>query len=446
MTFGTALECIASLPRPSDFSQFAQHIKPEWIKEALSATGVATVRRRRLPVEQVPWLVIGMALMRDRPISEVVEKLDLALPKPGKPTVAPGAISPARDRLGESPMAWLFAHSAEHWAHKSADRDRWRGLALYGVDVTTVRVPDSEENREHFGLAGGGQRGSSGYPVVRVAGLMALRSHELAAASFGPYKNGEYHYAADLWPCLPDHSLVIVDRGFWSANVLLSVQNAGENRHWLIRAKKDMKGHRIKRLSSKQELREFRVSKVARAKNPSLPQTFIARVIHYQRKGFRPQMLITSLLEPQQYPRAELIELYHERWEIELGYGEIKTDMLKNTPLRSKSVDRVRQELWGILIAYNLVRLEIERIADEANVPPMRISFVMVYRMIVDEWLWSALSASPGAIPRHLRNLRANVAKFILPPRRPQRSYPRAVKVKMSNYPRKRRAEGEGSK
>ncbi|KYF79231.1 hypothetical protein BE11_38105 [Sorangium cellulosum] len=52
----------------------------EWIEQALAATGTATLRRRRLPAEQVIWLVLGMALMRDRPIEEVVTKLDLALP------------------------------------------------------------------------------------------------------------------------------------------------------------------------------------------------------------------------------------------------------------------------------------------------------------------------------------------------------------------------------
>ena len=439
MDLGTALECVASLPREeASFKQFAEHLDPAWIDEALTATNVATVRRRRLPAEQVPWLVIGMALMRDRPITEVVAKLDLALPKGGQPTVAASAIPPARDRLGESPMAWLFAHSADHWAHKSADSHRWRGLAVYGVDGTTMRVPDTKENREHFGLASGGNRGKSGYPLVRMVGLMALRTHELAAASFGPYKNSEHHYAADLWPCVPEHSLLVMDRNFWSANILLPLQQDGEERHWLIRAKSTMGGRVIKRLSSKQELREFRVSSAARAKNPSLPRIFVARVIKYQRKGFRPQKLITSLLDPKQYPMAELVEMYHERWEIELGYRELKSEMMESVPLRSKSVARIRQEIWGLLIAYNLIRLEMARIADEAGVLPTRISFVMVYRIIGDEWMWCAL-ASPGAIPRHLRNLRAKVKHFIIPKRRPKRSYPRAVKVKMSNYPRKRR-------
>jgi len=57
--------------------------------------------------------------------------------------------------------------------------------------------------------------------------------------------------------------------------------------------------------------------------------------------------------------------------------------------------------------------------------------------MICDEWRWVD-GASPGAVPRYLRDLEQKIERFVLPPRRPQRSYPRAVKLKMSNYPKKR--------
>jgi hypothetical protein len=80
----------------------------------------------------------------------------------------------------------------------------------------------------------------------------------------------------------------------------------------------------------------------------------------------------------------------------------------------------------------------MERVADEAGVEPTRISFAAALRLISDEWLWCAI-ASPGAVPRHLRNLRASLNQLILPPRRSERRYPRAVKIKMSNYARKRR-------
>ena len=126
-----------------------------------------------------------------------------------------------------------------------------------------------------------------------------------------------------------------------------------------------------------------------------------ARAIRYQRKGFKPRTLLTSLVDQKLYPADEIVELYHERWEIELGYGEIKTDMLDATtqPPRSKTPQRVRQEIWGILIAYNLIRLEMQRIADEAHVEPTRISFVTVYQHICLELL--ATPSRPRARSRN---------------------------------------------
>jgi hypothetical protein len=84
----------------------------------------------------------------------------------------------------------------------------------------------------------------------------------------------------------------------------------------------------------------------------------------------------------------------------------------------------------------------MERAAAEAGVAPTRISFVGPLRLICDEWLWCAI-ASPGAIPKHLRNLRASLETLILPPRRSERRFPSAVKVKRSNYARKRRKESK---
>jgi len=183
MRLSTALAAVASVA-PSKFEDLRRDIDPAWIEQALKETGTATVRKRRMPAVQVIWLVIGMALFRDRSIHEVVSKLNLALPGSSL-TVAPSSVVEARARLGDEPMAWLFDRSATAWAHTSAAAHRWRGLALYGVDGSTIRVPDSKPNREHFGSAKGA-RGDSAYPLVRVVGLMALRSHLLAAVSFGP--------------------------------------------------------------------------------------------------------------------------------------------------------------------------------------------------------------------------------------------------------------------
>jgi hypothetical protein len=421
------------------FEQFQRSIEPEWIEEALEATGTATVRRRRLPAEQVLWLVLGMALFRDMAIAAVVKALDLALPGEGNRSVSGSAIVSARVRLGEEPMKWLFERAGKKWAHESAERHRWRGLALYGADGTTVRVPDSDENRAHFG-GSKGKRGPSGYPLVRLVTLMALRSHLLVSARFGPYATSEQELAGELLPLVPDDSLTALDRAFLAAPILIPLASTGRNRHWLTRAKKNTRWRVLETLAPGDEIVEMDVSPQARAKNPALPRKWKVRAIRYQRSGYPPSTLLTSMLDARAFPAAEIVDLYHERWELELGFDEIKTEMLeREEAIRSRSKTGVGQELWGLLLAYNLVRLEMERVADDAGVPPTRISFVAALRFI-RQALLIAPFISPGALPKHLARLRSDLASFVLPPRRSHRAYPRAVKIKMSNYPRKRTA------
>lgn len=421
------------------FDRMQASVDPEWIEEALQATGTATLRRRRLPAEQVVWLVLGMALYRNRPIDEIVAKLDLALPGRRGPTPAPSAVAQARGRLGEEPMRWVFERCAETWAHESARKFAWRGLAVYGIDGTTARVPDSPENREHFG-AQLNRHGASAYPVARIVTLMTLRTHLLAAARFGPYDRSETTYARSFWPQVPDESLVIVDRNFFDAKVLIPLNSHGVSRHWLVPAKRNFRWRVLRRLGPGDDLVEMNVSTNAQVANPTMPRRWELRAIRYERRGFRPRILLTSLTDSERFPASDVAALYHERWEMELGYDEVKTEMLeRREAIRSRSPSRVAQELWGVALAYNLVRLEMVRIAEEANVTPIQISFVMALRLIRDEWLWCAV-AKPGAIPRHLRELRAEILRFVLPPRRKKRCYPRVVKNKYSLYDSKQRS------
>ena len=429
------------------FEKLIEQLDEKWIDEALEMTGTATVRRRRLPAEQVIWLVLGMALYREQTIPEIVAKLGLALPGERGLTVAPSALPQARARLGEEPMCWLFDRCAERWALESARKHAWRGLSVFGIDGTSLRVPDSAANRSHFGgQSSTEEKGASGYPLARLVTVMALRSHLLLGARFGPHATGEAALARELWPMIPDDSLCIVDRGFLSAPSLLPYSNQGSNRHWLTRAKANSSWRVLRKLGKGDELVEFEVSDQARQNDPSLPRWWTVRVVRYQRRGFKPQVLLTSLLDRARYPAADLAALYHERWELELGFDEVKTEMLEREEcLRSKSPRGIAQELWGIGLVYNLVRLEMERIAAAAGVPPIRISFVMSLRLIKDFWFYVSLN-SPGMIPKRLHNLRLDILRFVLPPRRSQRSFPRAVKVKMSNYPRKRTLATHGAK
>ncbi len=447
MHLDEALEVTARYARLESFEQFQKHLDPQWITEALELTGTASMRRRRLPADQAVWLIIAMAMFRDRPIVELVDKLELALPDRQGRAMAPSAMSDARGRLGVEALEWLVGHTGRVWGRRSAERHRWRGLALYGVDGSTLRAPDSAENRDYFG-GHTTHRGSSGYPLVRIVVLMVLRSHLVAAARMGPFDRAESDYAADLWSEVPNESLTVVDRLYFSAATLLGLSRGGHNRHWLLRAKSNTKWEVLKKLGRGDELVQMKVSAAARQKDPSLPEVWQARAIQYQRKGFRSQTLLTSLLDAERYPAAELAELYHERWELELGYDEMKTEMLeREEALRSQLPARVLQETCGLVLAYNLIRLEMERVAEAAGVAPTRISFVAAFREIRDEWMWLEVT-KPGAIPLRLQKLAARLQRFILPERRRERAYPRAVKIKMSKFPRNRggaSATGKGA-
>lgn len=441
MDFGHVLEAVGSGLRPARFALFARSLDPQWIEEALAVTGTATVRRRKLPAEQVVWIVIGMGLFRDRSIQEVVHHLGLVLPgrasRSGRAGATSSAVVQARDRLGAAPLQTLFEQTAAHWARASADAYRWRGLAIYGIDGSALRVPDTPENEEAFGRPGTG-RGEAGYPQLRLVVLMVLRSHLVAGLRLGPWSTGEATLAEPLWKEIPDRSLTILDRGFLSYALLHRLATGGAERHWLIRAKSNLKLRVLKRLGPHDELVEILVSRQTRRVHPELPDPLIVRAVRYQRKGFRPQTLLTSLLDPARYPAAEIAELYHERWELELGFDEIKTHTLERAEaLRSRAPERVRQEVWGLAIAYNLVRLHMQHVAQRQQLAPARISFRHTLLLLRSFWQVTAWSPSPGNLPRRLDELHQEVALLVLPPRRPRR-YPRAVKIKMSNYPRSR--------
>jgi hypothetical protein len=436
MHLENALRAVSAFTSPEQFEDVRKHIDPAWVAMALEATGTATVRRRRLPAEQVVWLVIGMALFRKYPIHDLVGRLSLVLPGP-KTAIAPSSVVEARQELGADPLERIFEMSAEKWGHASAREHAWRGLAVYGVDGSTLRVADSPENRAHFGGASG-DRGDSGYPLLRVACLMALRSHIMTAAAFGPYSDSEIVLSAGLWRAVPDDSLVVVDRGFLAAGILIPLARDGHNRHWLTRAKSTTTWKVVESLSKNEDLVELTVSPQAKGYDPSLPKTYLARAIRYQVQGFQPQTLLTSMLDSERFPANEVVGLYHERWELEIGFDEIKTEMLdRMESIRSRSVAGVEQETWGILLAYNLVRLEMARTAAELGVEPTRISFVTALRIVCDTWSWCAV-ASPGALPARLKNMRDIFTRLVLPERRRSRRYPRAVKIKMSKFPRKR--------
>src|SRR5262245_5318513 len=381
MEVGEAILAVGAGERPASFEQFSAAIDPQWIAEALAATDTASVRRRKLPAEHVMWLVIGMGLFRDRSITQVVHHLDLVVParRGERGRVSNAAIVQARDQLGAAPLAALFTQTATVWTTEAAATERWRGLAVYGLAGTTLRVPDTPENVTTFGRPGSPDGAGAGYPQVRVVALLNLRHHLLAAAAVGLLSHRRTRAGARGVGRAPR------PRGGHPGPWLLQLRpvpcpERPDPRPPLARAS-PRRAHR-RAAPNRRARRVGRCVGGAATDQHHLRQTPrpAAHAAGARRPGPAPRLppllALHLAAQPPSAPAAELAALYHERWELELAFDELKTHTLDRAEaLRSKAPARVEQEVWGLLLAYNLVRLVMSRAAPRAGVPPVRLSY-----------------------------------------------------------------------
>lgn len=259
---------------------------------------------------------------------------------------------------------------------------------------------------------------------------MDIHSHELLDAQVGAMTQGELTLAAELQ--VPDHCLTVFDRAYFSAAFLLRWQAQGNARHWLMRAKDNLR-HEVMTTHAPGDFSiRMPISPRARQLHPALPEHWNARLIEVELGGSK-RRFITSLDDPQRYPAHTLASLYRQRWEIELGFREIKQSLQGGQfILRSKQPDLVRQEIWGVLIAYTLLRRQMRLMAEHIKVDPLRMGFHSTSIAIIDVLRFAPLE-SAATLPKRLALLFEHAHLFVLPPRREDRSFPRVVKHRASS-------------
>lgn len=429
MQLSQALDRI-TLYTADNFGSLSEILSPDLLEECLQHSGVATIRKRRLPMDMLVWAVIGMALFRDRPLSQIVNELDILLPG-NKPFVAPSAVVQGRQRLGEAPVRQVFERTQALW-RDSLPLSHWNGLTLLAVDGVVWRTPDTPDNGQAFARTSHAY-GEASYPQVRMVCQMEVTTHLLTASAFDSVAENEMVLAERLIAQTPPQSLTLFDKGFYSLGLLQAWQDAEQQRHWLIPLKKGTQYTVLHSLGRQDQLVELTTSPQARKKWPGLPPTLRARLLTKTIKG-KPRQVLTSMTDPLRYPAADIVDLYGHRWEIELGYREMKQYLLKSRlTLRSKKPDMIRQELWGIVLAYNLVRFQMARMAFTLKgVHPNQLSFSESSALIINQ-LRELSYCSPGRIPEIIRNLTAMAPALVLPVRR-ERSYPRSIRQRPQKY------------
>jgi hypothetical protein len=259
----------------------------------------------------------------------------------------------------------------------------YRGLRLMSIDGTTLDLADTSENEEHFGRPGSG-RGECGgaFPQLRVVGLAECGTHGIVAAGLGPLSSGEATLARDVLPALSEGMLVLADRYYYSFKLWNEARATGAELVWRTKSNHVLPVE--ERLNDGSYLSVLHEVIGTRRRRSDV----VVRVVEYglddpARSGTEDRYrLITTLLDAEAAPAAELAALYTHRWRFETALSELKTHQRgPRVVLRSKAPDGVTQELYGYLCVHYAIRWLMHAVAIEADEDPDRLSFTRSLRV-----------------------------------------------------------------
>lgn len=376
---------------------------PATIDAILAETGRVEQRTRLLPSRLVVYYVLAMALYASQGYRELYRLLveGLRSADPSLPIVVPqkSAFSRARERVGRLPLRRLFEQTAVPMAWPSTPGAWYRGWRLMSLDGSTMEVPDTPANDEHFGRPSVSRGEKSAYPRLRWVALGEAGTRAVVGLEAGPYGEGEKPLARPLLRRLAPGMLCLCDRYFYGFDLWEEARQTGADLLWRI--KKNLVFPAEETLPDGSYLsRAFPSDRRRRKGHSGVP----VRVIDYRlddpgRPSTEPlYRLVTTLLDPDHAPAHELAALYAERWEVEISIKEIKTYQGRpHVVLRSKKPDGVLQELYGFAIVHYAIRWLLHQASLAEQIDPDRLSFTAALRAMRRK-----LSRPEGFSPRSL--------------------------------------------
>jgi hypothetical protein len=383
---------VAALPAGSRITDYislgvvAKAFPSEKVRAVLKGAGKQSVRQRDLPAQVVVYYVIALALYMQSSYREVLRCLLegiqwLVEPSAGINVAGNSGISQARTRLGWEPVRQLHDEVVGPVAVAATKGAWYRAWRLISVDGSTLDVADETGNNEAFGRPGA-SRGESAYPKIRFVSLVENGTHVLFGSRMADYATSEMALAKTVLPSLSKGMLCLADRGFFGFEMWKQAAATGAELLWRVR--KNIRLPCEKRLPDGSYLSRIHPSQQDQRRGRN---GVVVRVIEYRLEGVEGAeplyRLATTILDHELAPAAELAALYHERWEIETAFDELKTHLRgSRIVLRSKTPDLVRQEFYGLLMAHFAVRGLMHEAALRADKDPDRLSFLHAVRVV----------------------------------------------------------------
>lgn len=408
------------------------------IADALEASSKVDSRKCLLTYEVMMRVVLAMGLFTDLPIRQVYKACRRI--RKGDDSPLRSSLCEARQRLGSQPLIDLHRIVVQPLATHGTPGAFYKGFRKVAIDGSVYDAPDCEAH-QHFGRSSG-SRGSGPFPQVRKLSLVELGTHVEFAMTFGGWNDSERKLLPQLWDSIPDDALLMLDAGFYSFEIW-KAQNS--RCKILARVQKSMVFKPIQFFADGSFTAKVYRSNWYRENDKG---GVLVRVIEYtiddpQRTGHQEKhVLLTSLLDADQFPAEELICEYHERWEIEMMYDEQKTHQdpvraEKAASFRSETSDGLRQEIYALSLAHFVIRALMFEAAKEANLDVDRLSFKGCFQILktrLPEFHPLDISTS---LDSWLENLIWEMGQEVIPVRR-NRINPRVIKRKMSRWNKKR--------
>jgi hypothetical protein len=374
------------------------------IDAVLAETGRQSQRYRRLPARLVVYYVMALALYAQASYSEVLRCLVegvrwLRLSGTDPALADKSAICRARTRLGPAPLKALFARIAAPFATPDTPGAWYGGRRLVSLDGTTIDLPDTPDLAERFGRPAA-SRGKTGFPQLRLLTLAETGTHALFAVALDRYTTSEVGLAPPLLARLQPGMLCLADRAFAGFELWRTAAASGADLLWRVRRNQVLPC--CERLPDGSYLSRLYASPKQRRHEEGGQ---VVRVIDYRLEGIVDAeplyRLVTTLLDPVAAPAPELAALYHERWESESTFAELKVTLPgERLMLRSRRADLVEQELYGLLLVHFALRRLMHEASQRAGCDPDHLSFVHAVR-IVRRHLPFHAAFSPSATPAH---------------------------------------------
>jgi hypothetical protein len=379
-------------------------VPAEMVDAILAETGRQSQRQRQLPARLVVYYVMALALYAQDSYGEVLRCLLegvrwLRLGGAELAVASKSAITRARIRLGAAPLRVLFERLARPFATPGAPGAWYRGCRLVSLDGSTLDLPDAPELEARYGRPGA-PRGTSSYPQLQLLSLTECGTHAIFAVVLDRYDASEVRLAPALLAQLRPEMLCLADRAFVGFELWREAAASGANLLWRVRSNQVLPCQQC--LADGSYLSRLYASPAHRRRDEG---GIVVRVIEYRLEGVpgaKPlYRLVTTMLDPVAAPAAELAALYHERWESEGTFAEVKVSLPgERLMLRSRRADLVEQEVYGLLLVHLALRQLMYEASRQSGCDPDQLSFLHTVR-VVRRHLPFHVAFSPSAAAAH---------------------------------------------